>query len=79
MATVTVRYWAAARTAAGTTAETRDADTLADVLAQIGRDRPELSRLLRICSFLVDGSRVEPEHQLREGAIVDVLPPFAGG
>ncbi len=79
LATVTVRYWAAARAAAGRASETREASTLADVVRQVGDGRPELARVLGICSFLVDGSRVGQSAPLPDGAVVDALPPFAGG
>ena len=79
MATVTVRYWAAARTAAGRTSETTDAGTIADVIVRVSADRPELARVLGICSFLVDDRRADPATALADGAVVDALPPFAGG
>jgi len=79
LATVTVRYWAAARAAAGVAEETRDAATLADVVRQVSQGRQELARVLGMCSFLVDSARAEPDTPLAEGAVVDALPPFAGG
>jgi molybdopterin converting factor small subunit len=79
MAKVTVRYWAAARAAAGQDIETIDADTLGDAVRQISEGRPDLARLLGICSFLVDNTRADPATPLTEGAVVDALPPFAGG
>ena len=79
MATVTVRYWAAARAAAGRARETTDAGTLADVIDRLCEGRPELARVLGICSFLVDDLRAGPSTPLADGAVVDALPPFAGG
>jgi sulfur-carrier protein len=79
MASVTVRYWAATRTAAGTASETRDGQTLADVVRQASAGRPELARVLGICSFLVDSTRADLATPLADGAVVDALPPFAGG
>jgi sulfur-carrier protein len=79
MAEITVRYWAAARAAAGEPSETVSASTLEDLLATLGRDRPALAKVLAICSFLVDGSRIDPAAPLADGAVVDALPPFAGG
>jgi len=32
-----------------------------------------------MCSFLVDTLRADPATPLTEGAVVDALPPFAGG
>jgi sulfur-carrier protein len=79
MATVTVRYWAAARAAADMAEEKVSAETLADLLATVGRERPALADVLAICSFLVDGERLDPAAALADGAVVDALPPFAGG
>lgn len=84
MATGTLRYWAAARAAAGVEAEPYTADTLADALhAAADRHGAELAGVLTRCSFLVDGHPVgSREHAavlLPHGGEVDVLPPFAGG
>ena len=76
---VTIRFFAAARAAAGTSETTLaagDLDTLRAGLAEkFGGD---LARVLSISSFLVDGV-VARGGALAEGAVVDVLPPFAGG
>ncbi|MBV9381344.1 MAG: MoaD/ThiS family protein [Streptosporangiaceae bacterium] len=86
MARVTIRYWAAAREAAGTQAESVEAVTLADALAAIVASRGRDGRLrdvLARSSFLIDaapaGRRPPAGVVLRDGAIVEVLPPFAGG
>lgn len=81
---VTIRYWAAARDAAGCTTEELPGATLADLIAAAGeRHGPELSRLLQICSYLVDSQPVKlldaAQLQLVAGGHVEVLPPFAGG
>ncbi|MEU7135422.1 MoaD/ThiS family protein [Streptomyces sp. NPDC046261] len=82
----TIRYWAAAKAAAGTAEEPYAARTLAEALAAARRlheDEPEFARVLIRCSFLVDGDPVGTrDHstvQLAEGGTVEVLPPFAGG
>jgi molybdopterin synthase sulfur carrier subunit len=72
--TVTVRYWASARSAAGT-AEDRFAapTTLAEVFDAVlerHRDRPRLKDVVGICSVLVGDRPV---------GTVEPLPPFAGG
>jgi len=79
MAEVTIRYFAAARAAAGESTATADAASVKDLIVTVSTDRPELARVLGICSFLVDGERVDLETPLRPGAQVDALPPFAGG
>jgi molybdopterin synthase sulfur carrier subunit len=85
MATVTLRYWAAAREAAGVTEQVVAADTLAGALALAGSVavRPRLLPVLERSSFLIDGAQVGRRGaetvQLTEGAVIEVLPPFAGG
>jgi molybdopterin converting factor small subunit len=92
MSTVTLRYWAAAKQAAGVAEETISAETLAAALevALSERERndapgtsTDLRAVLARSSFLVDGAPVggrAPESvALREAAVVEVLPPFAGG
>jgi molybdopterin converting factor small subunit len=80
MASGTIRYWAAARAAAGTHEEPYEGDTLESVLLDASSVHgPELARVLSMCSFLVDGARLGPDAALPEGAVIEVLPPFAGG
>lgn len=82
MATGTVRYWAAAKEAAGTAEESFDAATLGDLVTKLTKN-PDLERVLRRSSFLVNGApagtRDPYSVDLPEGAVVEVLPPFAGG
>jgi molybdopterin synthase sulfur carrier subunit len=80
MATGTVRFWAAARAAAGRAEQAYDAATLGAVVAALAAEHgPELARVLAHASFLVDGVRARPDLVLVEGAEIEVLPPFAGG
>jgi molybdopterin converting factor small subunit len=82
---VTVRYWAAAKHAAGVAEETLDASTLAEALAEAVARRPaaEFRAVLARSAFLVDGEqaggRGTEAVDLAEGAVIEVLPPFAGG
>jgi molybdopterin synthase sulfur carrier subunit len=78
---VTVRYFAGARAASGIDTEIRDADTLDELVGQIVDAHGEkLERVLTACSFLVDGTTTRDRALvLTPGAVVDVLPPFAGG
>jgi molybdopterin converting factor small subunit len=78
---VTVRYFAGARAASGVDTETRDAQTLDELVGQIVSVHGEkLERVLTACSFLVDGTATRDRTSaLSPGAVVDVLPPFAGG
>lgn len=86
MASGTIRYWAAAKAAAGTAEERYEGLTLADALDAARErhvDRPEFARVLARCSFLVDGVQVASRRpdsvQLTEEGTIEVLPPFAGG
>ncbi len=84
---VTLRYWAAAKEAAGVAEETYPAvGSLAELLARAVAIRPDDGRLARVlarCAFLVDGDPVglRPHDAvlLVPGAVVEALPPFAGG
>jgi molybdopterin converting factor small subunit len=79
--TVTVRYFAGARAAVGVDTETRDAGSLQELVGQLVDAHGErLERVLTACSFLVDGTTTRDRTiVLAPGAVVDVLPPFAGG
>ncbi len=84
MARVTIRYWAAARDAAGTAEESVDADTLATALAwAVAHHGERLAAVLARCTYLVDdipvGRRGLGGVRLADGAVVEALPPFAGG
>lgn len=82
--TLTVRYFAAARAAAGVETETVELPagaTVAELVAAVEeRHGPELAHVLRRCSYLLDEVAVRDESApLADGAALDVLPPFAGG
>jgi molybdopterin converting factor small subunit len=75
---VTVRFWAGAQRAAGHPEETLTAATVGDLRDTLAA-REELTKLCAVASFLVDGQRALDETPLHAGAVVDLLPPFAGG
>ena len=86
MPKVTIRYWAAAKEAAGVAEESVEADTLRDALNTAVASRAPDTRLevvIARSSFLVNadpGGRAAWESiALGEGAVIEVLPPFAGG
>jgi sulfur-carrier protein len=88
---VLIRYFAAARAAAGTEAE--DLDLSGGVLSRpeveallAARHRqpppgqPPLGQVLARSSFLLDGVACpDPDTPVPAGAVLDVLPPFSGG
>lgn len=84
MSEVTVRFWAAARDAAGTTEEPYPPGTLASIVDLAGqRHGDRLRTVLARCSYLVDGRPVgRRDHRsidVAPGSELEVLPPFAGG
>ncbi len=79
---VTVRYWAAAREAAGVDSERLDVAvdaTVGDLVTTAVTSRPGLQRVAGVATFLVDGRSAGRDVVLPRGATVEVLPPFAGG
>ncbi|MDT4892914.1 MAG: sulfur-carrier protein [Pseudonocardiales bacterium] len=78
MADVVVRYWAGARRAAGRDEERLAADTVGALRAALG-ERRTLAQVVAVASFLVDETPAGDGTRLYDGAVIDVLPPFAGG
>lgn len=79
-----LRYWAAAKAAAGVASDEVEGATLAEVLAVARRLHDQrFGVVLDRCSFVVDsdpvGGRDHTTVAVRPGSLVDVLPPFAGG
>lgn len=84
LVTVEVRYFAAARAAAGADTDTLDVPAGAsvdDVLAAArSRHDAGFARVLERCSYLLDEVAVRDRGiAVPAGAVLDVLPPFAGG
>jgi molybdopterin synthase sulfur carrier subunit len=84
MVVVSLHYWAGARAAAGVETESIQTTSVAEALrqAEAARDDPHFSRVIQVCSLLVDGVAARPadlEQPLSGPVRVDVLPPFAGG
>jgi len=79
--TVTVRLFAAAAEAVGAEQLQLSATTVQDVVdALVATGGPDTGAVLGRCSFLVAGLRADdPGVAVPPGAVVDVLPPFAGG
>ena len=75
---VTVRYWASARAVAGCDSE-RLGVQVGDVLAAAAAAHTGLAVVLDVSTILLDGRAVTASEPLTEGAILEVLPPFAGG
>lgn len=82
MQQITVRYFAAAAEAAGSPEEQLQlcAPVTLESLRQHLADRygAQMQQVMRTGSFLVDGVVRRDNGEVR-GAVVEVLPPFAGG
>ena len=83
MANIRLRFFAAARAAAGvgeTVIEPDDGSTLREALAVFTDGRRDVSEIVARCSFLVNGIvETDADRVLVDGDLVDVMPPFAGG
>ena len=84
MQRVTFNFWAGARAAARTSSETVDAESVAAALALLHTRHPDpaFARVIRASSLLRDGTSLTGPAlamPLDEAAVVEVLPPFAGG
>lgn len=83
LSAVRVRYYAAARAAAGTEEEQvplTTERTLTGLITTCARGRPVLGQVFERCTFLIDGIAAESRQlPVHGGQTVDVLPPFAGG
>ena len=86
---VTIRYWAAARAAAGVECDLVEVDgaTTLDALLEEVRlrhvDQPKFKDVVSVCSVLVGdrpvGTTDPAQVEVRSGDTVELLPPFAGG
>jgi len=81
----TIRYWAAAKAAAGLAEEVFEAHTLADLVEASMAAHPQsrFADVIRRCSWVVDGDPIggRPHRDVHLGrdSVVEALPPFAGG
>jgi molybdopterin converting factor small subunit len=79
-ASVTVRYWAGARAAAGVEADVvRGCRTVGDAVAVVDGRHPGLAVVTAVSTLLLDGRATHRDHDLPDGSVLEVLPPFAGG
>ena len=77
---IEVRYFAAARAAAGVSSACFAPGSLASILGQACVGNPELAHVIEQCSFLIDSLAVHDMNiKVEAGSFIDVLPRFAGG
>jgi molybdopterin synthase sulfur carrier subunit len=80
---ITVRFFAAAATAAGresTALLLPPGSSIDDVVCELSGQSDEMALVMQKCSYLCDGMAVRDRAiALRAHQTLDVLPPFAGG
>jgi len=76
---VTVRYWAGARDAAGVGSDEVVGSSVAAVAAAVAELHPALRPVLAVSTVLVNGLAATGDDPVPAGATVEILPPFAGG
>ena len=77
---VTVRFFAAARAAAGKSEMKLELSTLGDLREFCYRQSQEFGALVESCTFLVDGIAESDLSRTLIGVMnIDILPKFAGG
>lgn len=86
--TVTVRYWAGARAAAGTAEDSFEVTSelsLSELVGLVLERHPDdrMARTVAVCSVLVGDRPVRSQDPdavvIAPGSVVELLPPFAGG
>ena len=77
---VTIRFFAAAKAVTKSAHIEVSATTLGQALDLATGQFPNLADVLPKCSYLINGQSAKAfESILKNGDVVDVLPPFAGG
>ncbi|UUT34925.1 MoaD/ThiS family protein [Microbacterium elymi] len=74
-----VRFFAAAEEAAGAAQAHGRGRRSRALRGTLSAQHPALASILPRCAVLVDGARLDDASPLPESAVIDVLPPFAGG
>lgn len=77
---IEIRYFAAARAAAGVSIERVNPASLSMILKEVTANNAQLAHVMEQCSFLVDSVAVnDMDMPINAGSFIDVLPRFAGG
>jgi sulfur-carrier protein len=77
---IEIRYFAAARAAAGISVERVNPASLSMILKEVTSNNAQLAHVIEQCSFLVDSVAVnDMDMPVHAGSFIDVLPRFAGG
>lgn len=77
---VTIKLFAAARAAAGTSVVNLEASNLEEIFHSLSAINPVLAKLLPSCTFLINSEACSDFSKvIQAGAQIDVLPQFSGG
>ena len=77
---VEIRFFAAARAAAGVEQMYCASAQFQEIINELCRTRPALAHVIEQCSFLLDSVAVHDQSfVVHDGSVIDVLPRFAGG
>ena len=77
---IEIRYFAAARAAAGVSIQRVEPASLTQILATVTANNAQLAHVIEQCSSLVDSVAVNDMNMpINAGSFIDVLPRFAGG
>ncbi len=77
---VEIRFFAAARAAAGVEQMFCASAEFQEIISQLCRNQPDLAHVIEQCSFLLDSVAVHDQNfVVPDGSVIDVLPRFAGG
>lgn len=77
---IEVRFFAAAREAAGTSGARIAADSVGELRTQLVKVfGARMEQVLMVSSLVSDGRRLSDDDPVADGTEIDVLPPFAGG
>ncbi len=80
---ISILYFAAVRDAVGRDEESlelpAEITTIAALSGLIERSHPQLAGRLRSCRFAIDEEFASDGDALRDGAVIAVIPPVAGG
>jgi MoaE-MoaD fusion protein len=79
---VTIRYFAIVRELLGRASEERAIEhgtTIDDLMRDLESEQPRLRALRRSLMFMVNEEYAAPDHQIRDGDEVALIPPVSGG
>jgi len=79
---VRVLFWAQVKEVAGKSEEyyqVKEGSTVEQLIERILKRHPEIGKLSKSVRIAVNGELITDSHYLKEGDVIALLPPFAGG